>query len=509
MIDYECRLVMRVCLVNPPRIHPKAWGMPCANQALDLAYVAAVLEANHHSVCIIDAPGEGWRTLVSKSEVHYRVGLTDEQISAKLKQYSPDIVVINLPSSAWYKDALDVAFIVKSINRSIVTALMGLDPSSRPTDCLNCIDIDFVAIGEPEYTILELANSLEKGLPDLSTVLGIGYKSKGKVVLTEPRPLIKDLDSLPFPARHLLPMEQYFASVKVNPLRGDVSKRWATVLTSRGCVNRCVYCSNHIVFGRGWRARSAKNVVDELEMLVKTYRVKQIDFEDSNLTLNKRRMAAICDLIIERGLKFEWFTPTGVRADVLDESLLKKMHRSGCKRIMVAPESGVQRVVNEVIHKNLNLKKVEETIVSARRNGIKVGCFFILGLIGETKQDINDTIAYAYKLKRLGADRFCFNIVQPLYGTELYEQAKAGGFLKENFGDENLAGATALIETKEFSEDDLYHLVAKANLINAPSSKDLFVKAVKNPKKAIQFLLKNGIVLIKSNATSNNIDTDA
>ena len=112
--------------------------------------------------------------------------------------------------------------------------------------------------------------------------------------------------------------------------------------------------------GRTWRGRSPKNVVDELESVVKTYGVKQIDFYDENMTLDKKRMVDICDQIVERGLHIEWFTPNGIRADTLDETLLRKMKRAGCKKIRVAPESGVQRVVNEVIGKNLDLKAVEQ-----------------------------------------------------------------------------------------------------------------------------------------------------
>ena len=108
--------------------------------------------------------------------------------------------------------------------------------------------------------------------------------------------------------------------------------------------------------GRQWRGRSPENVVDEIEQLVRTYHIKQIDFYDDNMTLNKKRMETICDLIVKRGLDIEWYTPNGVRADTLDENLLTKMRKSGCKKIRIAPESGVQRVVNQIIKKDLNKK---------------------------------------------------------------------------------------------------------------------------------------------------------
>jgi radical SAM superfamily enzyme YgiQ (UPF0313 family) len=230
-------------------------------------------------------------------------------------------------------------------------------------------------------------------------------------------------------------------------------------------------------------------VVAEIEQLVKTYRVKQIDFMDDNMTLDKKRMENICDLIVKRALHVEWFTPSGVRADTLDENLLKKMKQSGCKKIRVAPESGVQRVVDQIIKKNLDLKSVENAVVLCKKVGIKVGCFFVIGLIGETKEEIMQTINYAYKLRQLGADSFIFSIAMPIYGTELYEQAERGGFLRDGFSEDALAATEPLIETPEFSADDLRELCALANMVNPTFTRDKLIHAIRNPKKAIKVLL--------------------
>ena len=241
--------------------------------------------------------------------------------------------------------------------------------------------------------------------------------------------------------------------------------------------------------GKTWRGRSPQNVVDEIEYLVNTYKIKQIDFYDDNMMLDKKRGEAICDLIVERKLHIEWFTPNGVRADTLDENLLRKMKASGCKKIRIAPESGVQRVLDQIVKKNLNLKDVEKAVALSKKVGIKVGCFFVIGLIGETKDDINETIKYAYKLRSLGADRFYFSIAMPVYGTELYEQAVRGGYLKEKFSDEALAEVEPLIETPEFTANELSELCAKANLINYSLTPAKVAKALRNPKRTIRFLL--------------------
>jgi magnesium-protoporphyrin IX monomethyl ester (oxidative) cyclase len=476
-------------LINPPRIQPKAWGKPNVFPPIVLASVAAVLEKKH-AVSIIDAPTEGWKNLVDLDETKYRVGLSAQTITERVTQWSADVVVIEIPFSGWSKTAFEVVHAVKAVNKNISIVLMGQHPSARPEACLLDSDVGFVVIGEPENTVFELINALDAGKQDFNSIDGLGFRKNGKPTLTSKRAIISDMDSLPFPARHLLPMRLYNEAVKENPLRGEISKPWTIVITSRGCPYNCVFCTTCIVWGRTWRARSPKNVVDELEYLVKTYGIKQVDFYDENMTLDKKRVADICDLIVERGLHLEWFTPNGIRADTLDEPLLRKMKRAGCKKIRIAPESGVQRIVDDVIGKNLDLKTVEQAVVLCKKVGIKVGCFFVLGLIGETKADIEETIRFAYKLRRLGADSLIFSIAMPIYGTALYEQAKQGGYLREGFCDYALAATEPLIETPEFSAEDLQQLCARANMANPTFTKDKIVRAMRNPKKTVKVLLK-------------------
>ncbi|HMK94491.1 MAG TPA: radical SAM protein [Candidatus Limnocylindrales bacterium] len=480
---------MRVCLINPPRIQPKAWGKPNVFPPITLASVAAVLEKKH-AVFIIDAPTEGWKNLVDMDETKFRVGLNTDIIAERVRQWSPDVVVMEIPFSGWSKTAFEVVHAVKAVNKKIAVVLMGQHPSARPEACLLDLDVDFVVVGEPENTVSELVDALEADKRDFSGIDGLGFKKNGKPTLTRKRAIIADMDSLPFPARHLLPMNVYNEAVKENPLRGEISKPWTIVTTSRGCPYNCVFCTTRIVWGRTWRARTPKNVVDELEYLVKTYGIKQVDFYDENMTLNKKRMADICDLIVERGLRIEWFTPNGIRADTLDEALLRKMKRAGCKKIRVAPESGVQRIVDDVIGKNLDLKTVEQAVVLCKKVGIKVGCFFVLGLIGETKADIEETIRFAYKLRSLGADSLIFSIAMPIYGTPLYEQAKEGGYLKEGFCDYALAATEPLIETPEFTADDLRELCGRANMANPTFTRQKILRAMRNPKKTVSVLLK-------------------
>ena len=482
---------MHVCLINPPRIQPKAWGKPSVYQPMDISYVAAVLEKKHN-VLVIDVPNEGWELLEEIEGGKYRQGLPNTEIVSRIQKFQPQLIVISVPYSGWSTAAFDVAKTIKSAtaNQNIKIALIGLHASSRPNECLTQANVDFVVIGEPEITILELANTIEtESLHDLKNVAGLSFIENNQIITTAPRPFIENLDELPFPARHLLPMKEFFEAAKKIPISGNLKKPSIRMLTTRGCPYGCVFCSNHITMGRKWRARSAENVVAEIEQIVKTYGKHQIDFLDDNIAFNRERLAKICNLLIEKRLNIEWCTPNGVRADALDPQLLALMRKAGCKKILIAPESGVQHVVDNVLKKKQNLQRVEEAVNAAHKVGIKVGCFFILGMIGETKEDMKQTIQFAHKLRSLGAEYFYFSYATPLYGTELYRQAKEGNYLTNDFSDDALSAVQPLIETPEFTADDLRCLAAEANLVNPTVTHERILRAIRNPKKALEILL--------------------
>jgi len=475
--------------VNPPLRFPAAWGVPKIFPPLSLAYIAATLEEKY-PVSIVDAPALGWKNL-RQSDGYYHLGLKYEGIIKHVKRFAPDVIGITVHFSANLQSALEVASTIKNVDKDIITVLGGPHPSVRPTECLQNPNVDFVVIGEGEHTMLELVQTLEQEKNELKNVRGIGFKKDGKIILTSSRAMIKDLDSLPFPARHLLPMNEYRNLANTKFTFDGITKSWATMITSRGCPYRCVFCSIHIVMGRRWRPRSAVNVVDEIEQLVDTFHIKQIDFEDDNMTLDRKRMTRICDLIEKRGLDIQWVTRNGVRADTLDEELLRKMKKSGCKTLWISPESGVQHVVDKIIKKRLDLKKVEEVVILSKKLGINIGCFFVMGLIGETKEDIRATIDFARKLRVLGADHCDFNIATPYYGTELYEQAKQKGYLR-SFSEESLGVSDAHIETPEFSLDEIRSLREQARQALLPPllSYDNLLRVMKNPKEVMRYFRK-------------------
>ena len=175
---------MRVCLINPPRIQPKAWGKPSVYQPMDLAYVAAVLE-KEHEVLVIDIPNEGWNMLEETGGVMYRQGIKNEAVVERLKDFKPRLVVMSVPFSGWARAAFQVAATVKNADKNIKVALFGLHASARPHECLKQENVDFVVIGEPELTVLELVNILaNEKEPNLLQVKGIGFMENGKVTIT-------------------------------------------------------------------------------------------------------------------------------------------------------------------------------------------------------------------------------------------------------------------------------------------------------------------------------------
>ncbi len=339
-----------ICLINPPVLLSKSSLSVDLFQPLGLAYIAAVLRENHYKISVIDAAAEGWQNIQEFDKTRNFNGLSFRQIAQKIIKLKPEVVGITITFTIQKDSAFKVAAEVKKLDKNIVIIVGGPHVTVQPQECLKNSNIDFAVLGEGEETISELVKKLEENasFKKLKMIKGIAFKKNKKIIVNERRPFIRDLDSLPFPARDLLPMKIYFEAAKANRANRDLDKPWASVFTSRGCPFNCVFCSIHLSMGRLWRGRSPENIIEELKLLVNEFGVRQIDFEDDNISCNRKRMEEICDLIIKNNLRFEWFTPNGIRADTLDEPLLKKMKASGCRELWFAPESGSQRVVDEV-----------------------------------------------------------------------------------------------------------------------------------------------------------------
>jgi len=335
----------------------------------------------------------------------HQVTILDLNVERKpLKGY--DLVGIT-GLSLWRKSIIETSRMFH--NTPVIVG--GAWATLQPKYAVSLPSIDFACMREGEATFKEF---LEK-YPAVEDVEGIvsTYKSN------DHRPYIQDLDALPLPAWHLLNLTKY---------------RRISITTSRGCPYRCIFCGVHQFLGRQWRYRSVESVVEEIELLVR-YKVERITFGDSNLTFIPDRFQAICEEIINRKIKCEFDVIQGVRADRLTPQLLTTMKKAGFTEVIIAPESGSQRVVDDVVHKNLDLSTVEPVVKHCVEIGLNIGSFFVIGFPWETMEEINETIAFADKLRSMGSSCYVGNAI-PILGTELYHRAKEEGFLR--FDDPNL-----------------------------------------------------------------------
>jgi anaerobic magnesium-protoporphyrin IX monomethyl ester cyclase len=437
---------MKILLVQPPMtLFP--WEMFLPNPPLGLAYLGGYLEEKGHKVEILDAFASGKDKKVQvKDEV--RVGLDWKSIAKQVELRKPDVVGINSLFSSQADNMQKVARLVKDHDKDIPVVVGGAHVSSVPREVLSNHDIDYVVIGEGEETLRALLARLERGKP-LSDLDGFAYRQDGNVKVIPKTRFIEDLDVLPMPARHLLPMEQYGLGRGAELMRTPST----TMTTSRGCPMHCVFCSIHSVFGWKWRSRSPRKVVEEIELLVNKYGIREIHFVDDNLTLNKKRMMEICDLIVQRGLDIRWAAPNGVAIWTLDKELLIKMKKSGCYSLCFGIESGDPDTL-KFIGKPINLTSVEKTIKIANQTGIWTHGFFVFGFPYETERSVMNTLSFAV---RSDLDLASFFIATPYPATRLYEIMKKEGMITN----EDWAGLrtmTAVADTKYFKKEELDRL---------------------------------------------------
>lgn len=441
---------MKIMLVLPPLLvkEKELYGV---TPPLGIAYLAAVLEKNSYEVCLLDCIVEGYNHPEKQNE-YIHIGLKWQEIEKRVRMFAPDIVGISCMFSLMFPEALKVAEVVKDIDRNIIVVMGGAHPSAVPYNVLSNKNVDFIVIGEGETTLLELVHSIERGDTDFSRIDGLGYKENRILMLNPKTRFIENLDDIPFPARHLLPMEKYY---KIGESHGGLKRnRYASIITSRGCPGNCVYCSIHTVWGTRWRPRSPVNVIDEIKHLVNDYGVEEIHFEDDNLTFDRERARMIFQGIIDRGLDITWTTPNGVAIWKLDEELLKLMKKSGCYQLNLGIESGNEQILRKIIKKPLGLEKVQETVKKIRELGIWAHGFFILGMPGETKQTMEDTINFATDLNLDSANFF---IATPYPGTVLYDICTEHEYIQD-YDLRDLMVQSSMISTEEFTSNEVLDL---------------------------------------------------
>jgi magnesium-protoporphyrin IX monomethyl ester (oxidative) cyclase len=441
----EPRPIKRILLIFPP-VRIQREGIKIALPPMGPACLAAVVR-DKYDVAILDALAEGFHNERPSSHGFYVCGLSLDEIGRRIGEYKPDIVGITCLYSSTFPVVAEVCKVSKAAAPDALTVVGGTHPSFLPERCLQeAPELDMVAIGEGEPVLLDLLEALEKG-KDLSGVDGLAYRDSGGIRVNEKRRFVEDLDSLPFPARDLLPMELY-QQIGVPHLLHTERKRFSTVITSRGCPAKCSFCSSWKFWGNRYRARSPESILDELELLVRDYGIEEVQFEDDNISLDPARFKQILQGMLDRDLKLSWSTPNGLALWTLDRDIIGLMKQSGCYEITLAIESGCQEVLDHIIHKPLKLKKIPVLIEEIQRVGIRTSCFFIVGFPGESLEQMKQTFETP---RKLGLTYAWFFIANPLPGTRLYEICEQAGYLKNGFDFTNNSFSRCNIETPQWS----------------------------------------------------------
>ena len=486
---------MKALLINPPQIFYPGSEPPAGNLPLGLLYIAAVLDKAGYKAEILDAfiTDFSFRKIGDIIEV----GMPYGRIMEEIRRRKPDIVGVTNPFTCQVENAIRVADIVKEIDPNILTVVGGPHVTAVPVEFVDeAKNVDIAVIGEGEHTMLDIARFFE-GYKKISDVQGIAYRKDGTVVMNSPRPFIKDLDELPYPAYHLVEMEQYLDPEKIE--YRSFKDRAIPMITSRGCPFNCSFCSVHLHMGKMFRAHSVNYIVDHIEHVVNKYRVKTIYFEDDNLTLDLKRFEAICDKIIEKDITFNWETPNGVRPDYLTLSLLKKMKKTGCQSVFFGIESGDQFVLDNIVDKSLKLEDVTKVAKMCKEIGLKTGAFYIIGFPGEKKENMLKTVELALRLKRefdVGMHLF---FATPSYGTRLYKECKKKGYIRENltpraFAEVRQPRGMPLIKTEDFTPIELKEIASRTVRTYKKVS---LLNYIKNPKKTLKMALSQPKIVIK------------
>lgn len=388
-----------VLLIYPP------YNWPRKNPPLGLAYIASYLEQANYTVNILDMSP---------------LNLTIKDLKEELKKETFKTVGISFMTSQ-VRLALEIAHLIKEMDKEITIFVGGPHASALPEEILREEGIDFVVIGEGEITALELVDSLLKKKNNYYQIEGIAYRQNGRVRINPAREMLGDLDSLPFPAWHLLPLKRY----SVSQMGVDVTKPVFALLSSRGCPNNCIFCDSHTIFGRKFRGRSAQNILSEMKFLKEHFLATQFDFVDDLITVNRKRLEDLCDLIIKEKLDIRWMS--NARVNTVDYKLLKKMEAAGCERIDFGVESGDERVL-KAINKKISLAQIRDAHRWARKAGLKTTTFLMVGNLGEDFSSIKKTIKLVEEIQ---SDNPGVSIATPFPGTALYQIAKDNNWLCE------------------------------------------------------------------------------
>lgn len=393
---------MRILVVNPSYgkdfVRSQRWPARSRGRVQRhpdyLAIAIAVLERDGHQCKLVDAAAKN----MPLSGV--------EEIA---RYFKPELAIIHTTTPSIYND-VEHAEMLKDLGS--ITVLVGAHASALPEETMQLSPkIDYIARGEYDYILGDIAN--QKPAKD---TLGLTFRDGKDIVHNKPRPLIENLDELPFPAWHHIDIYDYY-DYKLFP--------FITMISGRGCPNSCTFCLlPQVLYGRKYRLRSASNVVDEIEYDLELFPdLKAVMFEDDTLTADGNRTREICNEILRRGIKISW--SANARADLDDLDLMKLMKEAGCRMLVVGFEFGDQQILDNV-HKRLTIEQMKEFSALAKKVGIKVHGCFMVGGPGETKETVGKTMQL---IRDLELDTIQISALTPYPGTKFYDWCRENNYI--------------------------------------------------------------------------------
>jgi magnesium-protoporphyrin IX monomethyl ester (oxidative) cyclase len=404
-----------------------------------------------------------------------------KEIEMKIAQQSPDLVGISVLTPA-YGAALNVAELVKGLDRDIPVVFGGVHPTVLPEESIKSENVNIVVRGEGEYTFLDLVNSVSYN-GNLSDVRGITCKEGEKIIYNPDRQLIQNLDELPYPARHLLIDKE-----KYSP------DAFGSIFATRGCPYHCIFCGSHNIFGRIVRKRSPENIVEEIKHIQKTFKTRNFKFEDDCFTIEKDFVDAVCNLIIEEKLDIKWGCQT--RVNFISNEMIRKMKAAGCEMVSIGIESGDAGTLKR-IKKGITLEHALKAKEILKNNRMNFQTFFMFGFPWETEKEIDRTVSFMKKMDPLFSN---IAVAAPLPGTELYDICKTEGLVPENMDwCRFLFESPDMFFTKNFAREEAAKIIYETEKIfDEYNKKKLRKMLISNPSYVYRRIREGKYYKIKS-----------